>query len=62
MNTSLPQVIWSAREGNTDLCRLLLDRGASVNEQEDDKVGFGRTPLLSAVMRGHVDTVTSHES
>lgn len=43
----------AAVKGDTDLIRELIDKGANVNAQNDDK----RTPLRMAIMNGHVDAV-----
>jgi ankyrin repeat protein len=50
---------YAAYKGDVELCRLLLDHGANVNEMviEPGWPGHGRTPLHWAVMGGHVEVV-----
>lgn len=42
---------FAAREGNMEIVKALLAAGSDVNEQATD----GTTPLLAAVVRGHID-------
>lgn len=44
---------WAAYKGHTEIARLLLDRGASVDCRND----FDYTPLLYATRYGHQETV-----
>jgi ankyrin repeat protein len=48
-------LFWSAKEGYTDLVRLLLDRGADI-EQSEFHVS-GSTPLIKAAFEGHIEVV-----
>lgn len=45
---------WAARTGHTALAKLLADKGADVNQRSRS---WGITPLMSAAMGGHLDTV-----
>ena len=42
-----------ARRGRTSVVSLILDKGADIDAEDEE----GRTPLIRAVMNGHVDTV-----
>lgn len=44
-------LVLASIKGNTEVVKLLLDRGASVNAS----MGYGLTPLFYAVSRGHTD-------
>lgn len=43
----------AAQQGNTQIARSLLNKGANINTQD----GYGKTPLIYAVEGGHIDTV-----
>ena len=49
-----PQLITMAKEGNIDACKLLLDEGANVNQQ-DDKCA---TALIYAVLNTDITIIT----
>ena len=43
----------AALDGNTEIVRELLNRGADINQRDDN----GRTALMFAVINGHYDTM-----
>jgi ankyrin repeat protein len=47
---------WAAEGGHTEVIRVLLDAGAEVDAQEQDRY-FGRTPLHLAAQGGHTDAI-----
>ena len=51
---NIPVLIWAANSGHVDIVKLLLDKGADVNEKE---VNTGITALWIASQNGHADVV-----
>ena len=49
----LHSLIYESEEGNIDLIRLLIQRGADVNKKDD----FGRTPIMYASYTGQTEVV-----
>ena len=50
-------LLFACREGIISLCKILLARGADINQKDMDKLSPGYTPLLSAATRGDFDMV-----
>lgn len=44
-------LMWSVENGHADLARMLLERGANVNDEDQT----GRTVLIAAADKGHTD-------
>ncbi len=44
-------LFWAAGNGRTDICQLLIEKGADVNLVN----GYGNTPLINAARYGHID-------
>ena len=43
----------AALKGETEMCRILIDHGVNINEQDQ----YGFTPLHEAAINGHTETV-----
>ncbi len=46
---------YAAMYGHTDICTLLIDSGADIDQVDQD----GNTPLMYAIISGHYETVNS---
>ena len=46
-------LMYAAENGNKDIVKLLIDKGANVNKQDKN----GKTPLMYAVVKGNKDIV-----
>ena len=49
--TGWTPLMWAAYKGHTDVCELLISKGADVNAKSND----GWTPLMYAALKGHKD-------
>ena len=51
-------LLFAAREGIPDLCRILIKRKADINQKDQDKLNPGYTALITAATRGDLELVT----
>ena len=50
-------LLFAAREGIPDLCRILIRRKADINQKDQDKLNPGYTALITAATRGDLEMV-----
>eukprot|EP00966_Prymnesium_polylepis_P245789 5685533-Prymnesium_polylepis.3 len=51
-------LLFAAREGITELCAILISRGADINQKDQDKLNPGYTALITAATRGDLEMCT----